>query len=95
MANTSESIEELEMDYENDFAIYCFPDTKEEVFRYHVPTLEGFKMTVKELIEELKQYPEDEEIWYECLWPITAVAEHKVREYGSDPFWVVSIGQDV
>lgn len=52
-------------------------------------------MTVKELIEELKQYPEDEEIWYECLWPITGVAEHKVRQHGSDPFWVVSIGQDV
>lgn len=52
-------------------------------------------MTVKELIEKLKQYPEDEEIWYERLWPMTAVAENEVRQYGSDPFWVVSIGQNV
>lgn len=42
------TVEELEMDYENDFAIYHFPNTKEEVFRYHVPTLDGFKMTVEE-----------------------------------------------
>jgi hypothetical protein len=40
------TVEELEMNYENDFAIYRFPNTKEEVFRYHVPTLDGFKMTV-------------------------------------------------
>lgn len=42
------TIDDLEMDYENDFAIYRFPDTKEEVFRYHVPTLESFKMTQEE-----------------------------------------------
>lgn len=54
MANTSVSIEELEMDYENDFAIYRFPNTKEEVFRYHVPTLEGFKMTAEEKAHGLR-----------------------------------------
>ena len=42
------TLEELEMDYENEYAIYRFPDTKEEVFRYHVPTLESFNMTVEE-----------------------------------------------
>ena len=42
------TVEELEMNYENDFAIYRFPNTKEEVFRYHVPTLDGFKMTAEE-----------------------------------------------
>ena len=42
------TVEELEMNYENDFAIYRFPNTKAEVFRYHVPTLDGFKMTVEE-----------------------------------------------
>jgi len=42
------TLEELEMDYENEYAIYRFPDTKEEVFRYHVPTLESFNMTIEE-----------------------------------------------
>ena len=42
------TLEELEMDYENEYAIYRFPDTKKEVFRYHVPTLESFNMTVEE-----------------------------------------------
>ena len=42
------TIDELEMDYENEYAIYRFPDTKEEVFRYHVPTLDSFNMTVEE-----------------------------------------------
>ncbi len=42
------TLEELEMDYENEYAIYRFPDTKEEVFRYHVPTLDSFNMTVEE-----------------------------------------------
>lgn len=42
------TVEELEMNYENDFAIYRFPNTKEEVFRYHVLTLDGFKMTAEE-----------------------------------------------
>ena len=42
------TLEELEMYYENEYAIYRFPDTKEEVFRYHVPTLESFNMTVEE-----------------------------------------------
>lgn len=42
------TVEELEMDYENEYAIYRFPDTKEEVFRYHVPTLDSFNMTVEE-----------------------------------------------
>lgn len=40
--------EELEMNYENEYEIYRFPDTKEEVFRYHVPTLNSFNMTVEE-----------------------------------------------
>lgn len=42
------TLEELEMYYENEYAIYRFPDTKEEVFRYHVPTLDSFNMTVEE-----------------------------------------------
>ena len=42
------TVEELEMDYENGYAIYRFPDTNEEVFRYHVPTLESFNMTAEE-----------------------------------------------
>jgi hypothetical protein len=42
------TLEELEMDYENEYAIYRFPDTKKEVFRYHVPTLDSFNMTVEE-----------------------------------------------
>lgn len=42
------TLEELEMDYENEYAIYRFPDTKEDVFRYHVPTLDSFNMTVEE-----------------------------------------------
>ena len=42
------TVEDLEMDYENDYAIYRFPNTKEEVFRYHIPTLESFNMTVEE-----------------------------------------------
>jgi len=42
------TLEELEMDYENEYAIYRFPDTKEEVFRYHVPTLDSFNMTCEE-----------------------------------------------
>ena len=42
------TLEELEMYYENEYAIYRFPDTNVEVFRYHVPTLESFNMTVEE-----------------------------------------------
>ena len=42
------TLEELEMDYENEYAIYRFPDTKKEVFRYHVPTLDSFNMIVEE-----------------------------------------------
>ena len=48
------TIEDLEMDYENDFAIYRFPDTKVVVFKYHVPTLESFKMTQEEKALDLK-----------------------------------------
>lgn len=47
-------VEELEMDYEKEYAIYYIPDTKEEVFRYHVPTLESFNMTVEEKALGLK-----------------------------------------
>ena len=46
--NKRMSIEELEIDYENEYAIYRFPVTNEEVFRYHVPTLESFNMTLEE-----------------------------------------------
>lgn len=46
--------EELEMDYEKEYAIYRFPDTKEEVFRYHVPTLNSFNMTGEERALGLK-----------------------------------------
>lgn len=42
------TLDELEMYYENEYAIYRFPDTKKEVFRYHVPTLDSFNMTVEE-----------------------------------------------
>lgn len=48
------TVDDLEMDYKNDFAIYCFPDTKQEVFRYHVPTLDSFKMTVEEKAHAVK-----------------------------------------
>ena len=48
------TIEDLEMDYENEFAIYRFPDTKVVVFKYHVPTLESFKMTQEEKALGLK-----------------------------------------
>lgn len=48
------TVEELEIDYEKEYAIYRFPDTKEEVFRYHVPTLDGFKMTIEEKALGLK-----------------------------------------
>ena len=42
------TVEELDMDYENDYAIYYLPDTKTVVFKYHVPTLESFNMSQEE-----------------------------------------------
>jgi hypothetical protein len=48
------TINDLEMDYEKEYAIYRFPDTKVEVFRYHVPTLNGFKITEEEKALGLK-----------------------------------------
>ena len=48
------TIEDLDMTYENEYAIYSMPDTKVVVFKYHVPTLESFKMTQEERALGLK-----------------------------------------
>jgi hypothetical protein len=48
------TIEDLDMTYENEYAIYSMPDTKVVVFKYHVPTLESFKMTQEEKTLGLK-----------------------------------------
>lgn len=48
------AIEDLDMTYENEYAIYSMPDTKVVVFKYHVPTVESFKMTQEEKALGLK-----------------------------------------
>ncbi len=48
------TIEDLDMTYENEYAIYSMPDTKVVVFKYHVPTVESFKMTQEEKALGLK-----------------------------------------
>ena len=48
------TIEDLDMTYENEYAVYSMPDTKVVVFKYHVPTLESFKMTQEEKALGLK-----------------------------------------
>lgn len=42
------NIDDLDMTYENEYAIYSMPDTKVVVFKYHVPTLDSFNMTAEE-----------------------------------------------
>ena len=48
------SIEDLERTIENDYAVYRFSDTKVVIFKYHIPTLESFKLTQEEKVRSIK-----------------------------------------